>query len=281
MIYEHLSDSFKAYSGAFVTSDLQPADGEVYMFDTGAWYSIPRFRGQRIDSTSILELEAAPWSHQNISHLFNRTPMRHLKCLDPQLLDECINDICLRAGLVRLSMQYRDHEVPHKHDKLLFTRFAQCARHLIITVAYHGIYSRVLSGHKAITLGYDLEPAVDRLAVLDDLAAMFHDGGCRAASLTLNLNFDVPFTDECRLTVNEAWVQKQVHEKLGAFGCSINLCLYNRCDERYEIGKKDYECPRHEHIFSHRASFDAGAARWTRWSKHTMSVYEAAALECH
>lgn len=99
MIYKHLSHMFKAYSGAFVTmSDVRPAEGDIYMFDTGAWYSIRHFRGERIDASSILELEAAPWSHQNLSHLFNRTPARHLRRMHPQLLDECVDDICLRVG---------------------------------------------------------------------------------------------------------------------------------------------------------------------------------------
>ena len=251
------------------------------MFDTGAWYSIPRFRGQKIDSNSILELEAAPWSHQNLSHLFNRTPARHLRCLDPQLLEECIDDLCLKAGHVRLSMQYRDHQIPHQYDRALFDRFVCHARQLTVTVAYHGIHSQARPGHKATTLGYRQEPAVESLAVVDDLAAIFKAGGCRATNLTLNLNFDVPFTEECRLTVNEAWVQRLVHQKLGHFGCGINLCLYNRCDERYQVSKNDYDCPRHEHIFSHHSSFDATTGCWTRWSKHTMNVYEAAALECH
>ena len=93
IIYEHLSCLFKAYAGAFVTSDLQPVTGDVYMFDTGAWYSIRHFKGEQIYKTSILELEAAPWAHSNISHLFSRTPARHLMCMHPQLLDECIDGI--------------------------------------------------------------------------------------------------------------------------------------------------------------------------------------------
>jgi hypothetical protein len=281
MIYGHLSHMFKAYSGAFVTSDLQPANGDVYMFDTGAWYSIRHFRGEKIGPNSVLELEAAPWSHQNLSHFFSRTPARHLRRMHPQLLNECIDDICLRAGQVRLAMQYRNHELPHQYDQLLFNRFAQRARHLTITVAYRGICSRSVPGMKVTTLGYRHEPGNEHLTVLDDLARVFRQGGCRAETLSLNLTFDVPFTDECRLTVNEGWVQQLVSEKLGPFGCSINLCLYNRCDERYQFSRKDYDCPRWEHIFSHRSFFDAKSGRWGNWSKHAMSVYEAAALECH
>lgn len=281
MIYEHLSGMFKAYSGAFVTSDLQPSPGDVYMFDSGAWYSIRHFRGERINDNSILELEAAPWAHQNLSHLFSRTPARHLRCLDPRLLDECIDDVCLRAGHVRLSMQYRNHENPNRYDELLFNKFAQSARDLTITVTYHGIYSQLAPSYRATTLGYGREPANERLTVLDDLALIFEKGGCRAATLNLNINFDVPFTEECRLTVNEQWVQALVDRKLSNIGCNINLSMFNRCDERFMVTQDGYGCPRWEHIFSHRSSFDTARKQWSVWTKHAMSVYEAAALECH
>jgi hypothetical protein len=265
---------FKAYSGAFVTSDLQPIEGDVYMFDTGAWYSIKDFRGEKVDSRTILELDAAPWAHQNLSHLFNRTPVRHLRCLHPQILDECIDDICLRAGKVRLSMQYRNHENRHIYDHLLFNSFGQHARDLTLSVTYSGIHSK-LSCNKATTLGYSQEPD-EKLTVIDDLIAVFQSG-CKAKVLTLYLNFDIPFTNECRLTVNETWVQERV-KQLAKFGCSINLCIYNKCDERYQIS--DYECPMWEHIFSYRSFFEQGRG-WGRWIKHEMSVYEAAALVCH
>jgi hypothetical protein len=273
MIYENLTHMFKAYSGAFVTSNLQPSEGDVYMFDTGAWYSIKHFRGQSVGSETILEFDAAPWAHQNLSHFFNRTPARHLKCLDPQILDECIDDICLRAGKVRLSMQYRNHQNPHKYDKILFNSFARHARDLTLTIAYNGIYSK-LNCTKATTLGYGRE-LDEKLTVIDDLVEILQSG-CKMKVLTLYLNFDIPFTDDCRLTVNEAWVQDRVTD-LTKFGCSINLCIYNRYDERYPIS--GYGCPMWEHIFSYRSSFERHKG-WTRWTKQAMSVYEAASLEC-
>lgn len=281
MIYEQLSDMFKAYSGAFVTSELQPGNGDVYMFDTGAWYSIRHFRGERINHTSILELEAAPWAHQNLAHLFQRTPARHLKALHPQLLDECVDDICMRAGHVRLSMQYRNHQSKLQYDALLFNKVAQQARQLTMTFSYHGICSARAPKFKASALGYGDEPANERLTFLNDLARIFQDGECRASVLNLNINFDIPFTEDCRLTVNEQWVQNQVSHKLSNLGCLINLCIYNRCDEQYQVKRDGYACPQWENIFSHQSSMDARTGLWSAWRKQPLSIYDVAALECH
>lgn len=280
MIYGELSNMFKAYSGAFVTPDLQPTVGDLFMFDDAAWYSIQQFKGEPISKASILELEAAPWAHQNLSHLFRRTPARHLMGLDPQLLDEAVDDFCLRAGHVRLYSQYRNHEMPLKFDTLLFQQFARHARNLTITVAYHGIRLQCAADYRATSLGYGQEPANDRLAVVDDLADIFR-AGCRTVSLTLNLNFDIPCTQERRHAVNEAWVQDLVRKKLSGFGFDINLCIYNRCDERQHVLKNQFECPRWENIFSLHTSFSTTFDQWSSWSKRIMSPYEAAALECH
>lgn len=277
MIYAHLTGMFKAYSGAFVTADLQPKQGDVYMFDTGAWYSIPHFRGEPIGPDTVLELDAAPWAHQNLAHLFNRTPARHLRALHPQLLEECVDDICLRTGSVRLSMQYRNHVNAHRYDKALFDAFARHARALTLTVAYSGV---CIGGAKATTLGYDSGSESDeRLAVIDDLHAIFSAaGGCKAQTLTLQLTFDVPFTASCRLTVNERWVQREV-QRLAVFGCDIQLAIYNRCDDRFPMAGDAYECPMWEHIFSYQSSFGRDRG-WSPWTKREISMYEAAALEC-
>ena len=302
MIYEHLSHMFKAYSGALVSSDLRPSNGDLFVFDTGAWYSIPDFRGERICQSSILELEAAPWTHQNLAHFFYRTPARHLLRMHPQLLDECINDMCLRAGHIHLSMRYHNHRIPVKHDALLFNTFARYARKLTISVAYHGVLS---------------DQATGQLAVIDDLARVFKDEGCRANTLALNLHFDTPpvptdldpstqcGSQDDATRPNLTWIQHLISQELDFLNAAIELCIYSSstCTSRksQNIRKprsiprpretqlstvydhdsdEEHACaPWNHHFFSMHSRLDPKTDQWSCWRKEMLSPYEAAALE--
>lgn len=274
IIYGHVLDGlFKSYAGAFVNSDFVSREGDMYMFDGGAWYSIRHFRGDRIDANCILELDASPWAYKNLSHLLMRTPARHIRTLGRQIFSECIDDLCVKAGKVCLAMEYRNHRPHHKYDEELFHTVAQNARDLTVSISY-----RSLRGGKSqmpiTSFGWNPAPS-DELVAVNDIYRMLKFG-CKTQTLSINFNFDVPFGQDCRLTVNDNWVRDKV-EILARFGCRIDLCIYNKYDGRYESLGCGY--PMWEHIFCSRSSYEPGVG-WSTWKKQEMNAYEAAALEC-
>ncbi|KIW02385.1 uncharacterized protein PV09_06205 [Verruconis gallopava] len=272
MIYANLFHMFKSYSSSHVCAAKAPLEGDVYLYDTGGWRSVSDFRGEMINSQTVLELDAAPWTYQNISHFFNRTPARHVRSLHPQIFDECVHDICMKAGKVKLSMQYRNHKPAHKYDKFLFDSFARNARDLNVTIGYHCTLSK--QSRKSVSSQDSSHEQDTRLAAIKHLEEVLEDG-CRLENLTIYLNFDVPHPIDTRPSATEDWVQVEV-SKLAKFGCDINLCIFHRCCERQSI--LDCAYPARQHGFSYCSTYKQGAG-WGLWTKHKMTFYEAAALD--